>query len=392
LHADGNKVYYNVNVNNFRKHFTVEAPLAAISLQQVRKFYDNGFHAVRDFNLDIGDGEFVVFVGPSGCGKSTTLRMIAGLEEISDGTLRIGGRVVNHVQPKERDIAMVFQSYALYPHMTVRQNMGFALKLDGVPKPAITQRVDEAARMLQLGDLLERRPKELSGGQRQRVALGRAIVRKPQAFLMDEPLSNLDAKLRVEMRSSILKLHRQLGVTTVYVTHDQVEAMTMGDRIVVMKGGEIQQVASPMELYDRPVNVFVGGFIGSPAMSFLDGTLDAGTVRGDGYQLPLPAALAQRLAAHAGAAVRLGLRPEIFTLAAGSGRVPVHAVVDVVEPLGAETIVTLSVGAGTVVARLEGHVPLQAAQALTLYLDTARLHVFDAATELNIGLAPKGAA
>ncbi|HEX8601336.1 MAG TPA: sn-glycerol-3-phosphate ABC transporter ATP-binding protein UgpC [Pseudoduganella sp.] len=368
--------------------------MAAISLQQVRKFYDNGFHAVRDFNLDIGDGEFVVFVGPSGCGKSTTLRMIAGLEDISDGQLRIGGRIVNDLEPKERDIAMVFQSYALYPHMTVRQNMGFALKLDGVPKASITERVDEAARMLQLDHLLERRPKELSGGQRQRVALGRAIVRKPQAFLMDEPLSNLDAKLRVEMRASILKLHRQLGVTTVYVTHDQVEAMTMGDRIVVMKGGEIQQVASPMELYERPVNVFVGGFIGSPAMSFLDGGFSAsdGVVAGDGYLLPLPAAMAARVAAglavDGGRAVKIGLRPEILSLDPAAG-VPLHAVVDVVEPLGAETIVSLRVGGGSVVARLGGHARLVPEQALTLYLDTARLHVFDAITEANIGLGPK---
>ncbi|GGY43566.1 ABC transporter ATP-binding protein [Pseudoduganella albidiflava] len=369
--------------------------MAAISLQQVRKFYDNGFHAVRDFSLDIGDGEFVVFVGPSGCGKSTTLRMIAGLEDISDGTLRIGGTVVNDLQPKERDIAMVFQSYALYPHMTVRQNMGFALKLDGVPKAAVAQRVDEAARMLQLDHLLERRPKELSGGQRQRVALGRAIVRKPQAFLMDEPLSNLDAKLRVEMRASILKLHRQLGVTTVYVTHDQVEAMTMGDRIVVMKGGEIQQVASPMELYERPVNVFVGGFIGSPAMSFLDGELRDGCVVGDGYALRLPAAMADRVAAglamNGGRAVKLGLRPEILSLDRAAGE-PLAAVVDVVEPLGAETIVTLRVGGGTVVARLGGHARLEPEQALTLYLDTARTHVFDAATEANIGLGQREAA
>ncbi|QBE61782.1 ABC transporter ATP-binding protein [Pseudoduganella lutea] len=367
--------------------------MAAISLQQVRKFYDNGFHAVRDFNLDIGDGEFVVFVGPSGCGKSTTLRMIAGLEEISDGQLRIGGTVVNDLEPKARDIAMVFQSYALYPHMTVRQNMGFALKLDGVPKTAITQRVDEAARMLQLDHLLDRRPKELSGGQRQRVALGRAIVRKPQAFLMDEPLSNLDAKLRVEMRASILKLHRQLGVTTVYVTHDQVEAMTMGDRIVVMKGGEIQQVASPMELYERPVNVFVGGFIGSPAMSFLDGELRDGSVTGDGYALRLPAAMAARAAGNQGAgrAVKLGLRPEILSLDPATGAA-LAVVVDVVEPLGAETIVTLRVGGGTVVARLGGNVKLVPEQAITLYLDTARVHVFDAATEANIGLGPREAA
>ncbi len=366
--------------------------MAAISLQQVRKYYDNGFHAVRDFNLQIEDGEFIVFVGPSGCGKSTTLRMIAGLEDISEGTLRIGGRVVNAMQPKERDIAMVFQSYALYPHMTVRQNMGFALKLDGVPKAGIAARVDEAARMLQLDHLLDRRPKELSGGQRQRVALGRAIVRKPQAFLMDEPLSNLDAKLRVEMRASISRLHRQLGVTTVYVTHDQVEAMTMGDRIVVMRGGEIQQVARPMELYERPVNLFVGSFIGSPAMSFLDGVLRDGAVAGDGYTLPLPEPMAARVASFDGTAVKLGLRPEIFTLPSWApGQALMQAQVDAVEPLGAETIVNLRVGGGRAVARLGGYVQLQPEQTIALALDTTRVHIFDAASERNISLPPAAA-
>jgi multiple sugar transport system ATP-binding protein len=363
--------------------------MAAISLQQVRKHYDNGFSAVKDFNLQIANGEFVVFVGPSGCGKSTTLRMIAGLESISAGTLRINGRVVNELEPKERDIAMVFQSYALYPHMTVRQNMGFALKLDGVPKEQITERVNAAAGMLQLDSLLERRPKELSGGQRQRVALGRAIVRQPQAFLMDEPLSNLDAKLRVEMRASISKLHRQLGVTTVYVTHDQVEAMTMGDRIVVMRGGEIQQVATPMELYERPVNLFVGSFIGSPAMSFLEGTLSRGVVSGDGYSLPLSEAMASRLAAREGARVKLGVRPEIFSMPSQcSGLAELPATVDAVEPLGAETIVNLRIGAGQrAVARLAGHVQVKPDQMLAMRIDMDRVHVFDAASEENIGLA-----
>jgi multiple sugar transport system ATP-binding protein len=366
--------------------------MAAITMQQVRKFYDNGFHAVKDFNLHIEDGEFVVFVGPSGCGKSTTLRMIAGLEEISDGQLRIGGRVVNDMQPKERDIAMVFQSYALYPHMTVRQNMGFALKLDGVPRDGIARRVDEAARILQLENLLERRPRELSGGQRQRVALGRAIVRKPQAFLMDEPLSNLDAKLRVEMRASISRLHRQLKVTTVYVTHDQVEAMTMGDRIVVMKGGEIQQVASPMELYARPANLFVGSFIGSPAMSFLDGVIEDGVVQGEGYRLALAPDMAARLAGQGGRPVKLGLRPEILSLAEGSAPPQglLRALVDVVEPLGAETIVNLRVGAATLVARLAGHVQLRPEHAVHMQVDMRRAHLFDAVTELNISLAPPG--
>ncbi|MQA37959.1 ABC transporter ATP-binding protein [Rugamonas aquatica] len=364
--------------------------MAAISLQHVRKFYDNGFHAVKDFNLHIEDGEFVVFVGPSGCGKSTTLRMIAGLEDISDGNLQIGGRVVNDLQPKERDIAMVFQSYALYPHMTVRQNMGFALKLDGVPKAQINERVDEAAKMLHLEPLLERRPKELSGGQRQRVALGRAIVRKPQAFLMDEPLSNLDAKLRVEMRASIARLHRKLGVTTVYVTHDQVEAMTMGDRIVVMKGGEIQQVASPMALYERPANKFVGSFIGSPAMSFLDGHVLGGVVGGEGYALTLPTDMAQRVSGHEGRPVSLGLRPEILSLlqpgaVADNGAV-LRGVAEVVEPLGAETIVTVQVGAQNIVARLAGNVDIRAGQALALVVDCSRIHLFDAESEANISL------
>ena len=364
--------------------------MAEISLQHVRKYYDNGFHAVKDFNLHIEDGEFVVFVGPSGCGKSTTLRMIAGLEDISEGHLRIGGRVVNQLLPKERDIAMVFQSYALYPHMTVRQNMGFALKLDGVPKAQIAQRVDEAATMLHLQPLLERKPKELSGGQRQRVALGRAIVRKPQAFLMDEPLSNLDAKLRVEMRASISRLHRKLGVTTVYVTHDQVEAMTMGDRIVVMKGGEIQQVASPMELYERPANKFVGSFIGSPAMSFLHGQLRGGEVRGDGFALALPADMAQRVAPYQGREVSIGVRPEIVGLQPSGGSDGVlRAVAEVVEPLGAETIINLQVGAAqNLVARLAGNVKVAAGQALDLHLDCRRIHLFDAASEANIGLAP----
>jgi multiple sugar transport system ATP-binding protein len=369
--------------------------MANISLRHVKKYYDNGFHAVKDFSLDIADGEFIVFVGPSGCGKSTTLRMIAGLEDISEGTLEIGGRIVNDLLPKERDIAMVFQSYALYPHMTVRENMGFALKLGKVAKQDIARRVDAAAETLHLGPLLDRRPKELSGGQRQRVALGRAIVRQPQAFLMDEPLSNLDAKLRVEMRASISKLHRSLGVTTVYVTHDQVEAMTMGDRIVVMKGGEIQQVASPMTLYNRPANKFVGSFIGSPAMSFLDGALDGGVVRGDGFALALPAGMAQRLAPHDGRRVCLGLRPEILCWRPSPPAAPclatpsnvLQALADVVEPLGAETIVSVLVGsAGRLVARLSGYVQPAIGQTMQLVVDMDRLQVFDTETEVNIGL------
>src|SRR5215213_4735467 len=244
--------------------------MATVSLDGVNKIYDNGFHAIHDLNLDIADNEFLVLVGPSGCGKSTALRMVAGLETITSGELRIDGRVVNDVEPKDRDIAMVFQNYALYPHMTVFDNIGFALKLARIPRPEIDSRVRKAAAILELEPYLDRKPGQLSGGQRQRVAMGRAIVRQPAAFLMDEPLSNLDAKLRVQMRAEIAHLQRELGTTTVYVTHDQVEAMTMGDRVAVLKRGKLQQFASPNELYDRPVNAFVAGFIGSPAMNMFD--------------------------------------------------------------------------------------------------------------------------
>ncbi|HEX7914872.1 sn-glycerol-3-phosphate ABC transporter ATP-binding protein UgpC, partial [Rudaea sp.] len=284
--------------------------MASVVLRNLRKLYADGRVAVKDFNLDVGDGEFVVFVGPSGCGKSTTLRMIAGLEEISAGTLEIDGKVVNDLAPKQRDVAMVFQNYALYPHMSVRENMAFALKLAGRTKAEIERRVLEAARMLQLEALLERKPAALSGGERQRIALGRAIVREPRLFLMDEPLSNLDAKLRVEMRASIGRLHDRLGVTTIYVTHDQVEAMTMGDRIVVMKDGEIQQIAAPIELYERPLNKFVGGFIGSPAMSFLAARWEAGAFNGSGFALALPPGRREQLKLAEQQDVWLGLRPE----------------------------------------------------------------------------------
>src|SRR5512144_803815 len=247
--------------------------MAVVQLEQVGKVYPDGTRAVNDLNLDIADGEFVVLVGPSGCGKTTALRMVAGLEEISDGLVKIGDRVVNDLTPRERDIAMVFQSYALYPHLSVYDNIAFSLKLHKLPKAEIDKRVRDAARILDLEPFLKRKPKALSGGQRQRVAMGRAIVRQPSAFLMDEPLSNLDAKLRVQMRAEISELQRTLGVTTIYVTHDQVEAMTMGDRVAVMRKGELQQAAEPQELYDHPVNLFVGGFIGSPAMNMLEATL-----------------------------------------------------------------------------------------------------------------------
>lgn len=283
--------------------------MAEVVLDSIYKRY-GPVTVVKDFNLHIKDEEFMVFVGPSGCGKTTTLRMIAGLEEISEGTLRIGDRVVNDVPPKDRDIAMVFQNYALYPHMNVYQNMSFGLRLRKTPKAEIDQRVREAAKILQIEHLLERRPRELSGGQRQRVALGRAIVREPKVFLMDEPLSNLDAKLRVEMRASITKLHRRLGVTTVYVTHDQVEAMTMGTRIVVMKDGVIQQVDSPINLYEKPINKFVGGFMGSPAMNFLVGTVQDGKITSQSFSVRPDPELAQKLQRHNGQKVYFGIRPE----------------------------------------------------------------------------------
>ena len=277
--------------------------MAEIVLDHITKRFPDGALAVDDVNLDIADGEFVILVGPSGCGKSTTLNMIAGLEDITSGELRIGGKVVNQMAPKDRDIAMVFQSYALYPHMTVRQNMGFALKLAKTPQNVIDQKVEEAARILDLTQHLDRKPANLSGGQRQRVAMGRAIVRDPSVFLMDEPLSNLDAKLRVQMRTEVSRIQRRLGTTMVYVTHDQTEAMTLGDRVAVMRSGLIQQVASPQELYDRPANLFVAGFIGSPAMNFMGGTLEEGKLRTGLGDIPLtgrPAAGAEQLGAGPG--------------------------------------------------------------------------------------------
>ena len=293
--------------------------MASLSLQHINKTYPNGFEAVKDFNLEIEDKEFIIFVGPSGCGKSTTLRMIAGLEEITSGTLKIGDKVVNDVEPKDRDIAMVFQNYALYPHMTVYDNMAFGLKLRKTPKDQIDKMVKEAAKILDLEKLLDRKPKALSGGQRQRVAMGRAIVRDPKVFLMDEPLSNLDAKLRVQMRTEISKLHDRLGATIIYVTHDQTEAMTLGTRIVVMKDGVVQQVDTPQNLYNKPGNLFVAGFIGSPQMNFLDATVkvsgkDVDLIVGQ-YKLRLPAEKAKALidGGYDGKTVVMGIRPENVT-------------------------------------------------------------------------------
>ncbi|PKR88431.1 sugar ABC transporter ATP-binding protein [Pleomorphomonas diazotrophica] len=339
--------------------------MANVSIDNVAKFY--GSHKViHGIDIDIADGEFVTLVGPSGCGKSTLLRMIAGLEEISDGDIRIGDRVVNDVPPKERDIAMVFQNYALYPHMTVAQNMGFALKLKGESRATIDARVREAAAILALEPYLDRLPKQLSGGQRQRVAMGRAIVRSPQVFLFDEPLSNLDAKLRVQMRAEIKDLHRRLGTTTVYVTHDQIEAMTMADRIVVMKGGVVEQIGRPLELYDRPANLFVATFIGSPAMNLLTGRAgQGGFVTGDGVVLPLPATAAA-------GATTYGIRPEHLTLDETGFR----AEVVVIEPTGAETQVLARCGGQTLVAVLRERVELNPGDIIGLKPDLSAVHLF----------------
>ncbi|MBV8937007.1 MAG: sn-glycerol-3-phosphate ABC transporter ATP-binding protein UgpC, partial [Alphaproteobacteria bacterium] len=317
--------------------------MAEIEFNNVTKRYDDGFEAVKHLNLDVPDGELMILVGPSGCGKSTALRMVAGLEDISGGELKIGGQVVNERAPKDRDIAMVFQNYALYPHMTVRENMGFALKLAKVPKEEIDQKVEEAARILDLEQHLDRKPANLSGGQRQRVAMGRAIVRNPSVFLMDEPLSNLDAKLRVQMRTEISRIQQRLQTTTIYVTHDQTEAMTLGDRIAVMRAGELQQVGPPSELYGHPANLFVAGFIGSPSMNFLAGELDGDTVDLPIGRVPVPTELRERLASGRGGGSRrvvAGLRPEHFEDASlipdRSRGATFKTKVDVLESMGSE--------------------------------------------------------
>jgi multiple sugar transport system ATP-binding protein len=364
--------------------------VAKLSLRHVYKNYGD-VKVVKDFNLEIDDKEFIVFVGPSGCGKSTTLRMIAGLEEISSGEIWIGDKLVNNVPPKDRDIAMVFQNYALYPHMNVYENMAFGLKLRKFSKQEIDKRVKEAAEILGLSHLLSRKPKELSGGQRQRVALGRAIVREPAVFLMDEPLSNLDAKLRVQMRTELSKLHARLQTTTIYVTHDQVEAMTMGTRIVVMKDGIIQQVAPPQELYDQPNNLFVAGFIGSPAMNFLRGTLSADGKVFDGgtFKIALPEKLVAAAAGkYANKKVILGVRPEDVKADADYVRsneaFKLTAKVDVIEPLGAEIFLYLSTGENTITARVEPHLRFTVGQEVELALNPAKMHLFDVETEQAI--------
>ncbi len=342
--------------------------MAEVTIRNLVKLY-GGLQVMHGLDLDIPDGEFVVLVGPSGCGKSTLLRMIAGLEEVSAGDINIGDRRVNNLAPSERDIAMVFQNYALYPHKTVAANMGFALKMRGMTKAAIDEKVRRAAEILGLLPYLDRFPRNLSGGQRQRVAMGRAIVRDPQVFLFDEPLSNLDAKLRVQMRAEIRELHQRLKTTTVYVTHDQIEAMTMADRIVVMQGGRIEQVGAPLDLYDRPANTFVAGFIGSPAMNMLDGVVKGGMVDVPGARLPLPTGM--KVAE--GREVIYGIRPEHLSV----GSTGIAGDVAVVEPTGSETHVVLRFGGRDVVAMFRDRVPFRPGDALVLVPDAVSVHLFD---------------
>ncbi|WP_064091754.1 ABC transporter ATP-binding protein [Rossellomorea aquimaris] len=364
--------------------------MAELKLENIYKIYDNKVTAVNDFNLHINDKEFIVFVGPSGCGKSTTLRMIAGLEEISKGDFSIDGKRVNEVAPKDRDIAMVFQNYALYPHMSVYDNMAFGLKLRKFDKKEIDRRVQEAAKILGLEALLERKPKALSGGQRQRVALGRAIVRDAKVFLMDEPLSNLDAKLRVQMRAEIAKLHQRLQTTTIYVTHDQTEAMTMATRIVVMKDGVIQQVGSPKEVYDKPENIFVGGFIGSPAMNFFQGSLEEGTfVIGDSkVSVPEGKMKVLREQGYVGKNIVLGVRPEdihdepLFLDTAQGAKIV--AKIEVSELTGAETMLYSQLEGQEFVARVDSRTDIVAGQTIDLAFDMNKAHFFDTETEFRI--------
>ena len=375
--------------------------MASLSLRGIYKRYPGGVVAVSDFSMNIKDKEFIILVGPSGCGKSTTLRMIAGLEEISEGELFIGDRLVNDVAPKDRDIAMVFQNYALYPHMTVFENMAFGLKLRKVPKDEIKKLVEEAAKILDISHLLDRKPKALSGGQRQRVALGRAIVRDPQVFLLDEPLSNLDAKLRAQMRTELSKLHKKLGTTFIYVTHDQIEAMTMGDRIVVMKDGYIQQIDSPLNLYENPVNKFVAGFIGTPQMNFIDaklimmngkftvefGSEDTKTSRGRKFYVEIPSAKADTevLNYYVDKDVVLGVRPESihdeesFINSATTGII--EANVDVTEMMGAETYLYLTCEGFPITARVSPRCAARPQDVVKLAIDANKIHLFDASDE-----------
>ena len=368
--------------------------MASLSLKNICKVYPNGFEAVKDFNLEVEDKEFIIFVGPSGCGKSTTLRMIAGLEEISSGELSIDGRVVNDVEPKDRDIAMVFQNYALYPHMTVFDNMAFGLKLRKVPKDEIKKKVEEAAKILDLEKLLDRKPKALSGGQRQRVAMGRAIVRNPKVFLMDEPLSNLDAKLRVQMRSEISALHQRLGATIIYVTHDQTEAMTLGTRIVVLKDGVIMQVDSPIKLYNEPDNLFVAGFIGSPQMNFIDAKVviegEKVTLKFDKFEVVLPPAKAKKLidGGYNGKTVVMGIRPDDISDSQISVETFKESKVDAdvtgYELLGSEVLLYFTIGDAKMAAKVDSRTPARLGDHIVLALDPEKIHVFDKETELTI--------
>src|ERR1700704_1238967 len=363
--------------------------MARVLMRGLNKKYDE-VHAVIDVNLDITDQEFVVLVGPSGCGKTTTLRMVAGLESITGGQISIDEQVVNELAPMDRDIAMVFQNYALYPHMSVYDNMAFGLKMRKFDKPQIEQRVKEAADILGIQELLKRKPRQLSGGQRQRVALGRAIVRHPRVFLFDEPLSNLDAKLRVQMRVELKKLHERLGTTAIYVTHDQVEAMTLGDRVVVMRDGWVQQVGDPMELYNEPANRFVAGFIGSPAMNFADVRIAAENgslwAEGDGIRLKVPGSMADRVGADAGKPVTYGIRPEDMRVARDSDppELNIPAVVEVVERLGSEILLDVAVGSVTMVASVEPTNTAKVHEKLQLAVNPERLHFFDSESEAAI--------
>ncbi len=370
--------------------------MARVQLENICKQYSNGFKAVKDVNIDIKDKEFIVLVGPSGCGKSTTLRMIAGLEDITSGELKIDGKVVNDVMPKQRDIAMVFQNYALYPHMTVYENMSFSLKLSKMDKKTIDQKVHAVAKILKLDNLLDRKPKALSGGQRQRVALGRVIVRNPKVFLMDEPLSNLDAKLRTEMRAEISKLHKDLGATFIYVTHDQVEAMTMGDRIVVMKDGVVQQIDSPKNLYDLPYNKFVASFIGSPQMNLVDvkiveenGKLYAEFTNGDRFLIPQNKADLLKNKNYVGKEVTIGVRPEDIHVendktAVSEEHTLIEAQVEIRELMGAEVYVYMRYIKDELIAKFPVQHDVELGQKIKLYFDMKRVHFFDKESEVNV--------
>ncbi len=383
--------------------------MATVSMEKLNKVYENGFHAVKDLSIDIADGEFMVLVGPSGCGKTTALRMVAGLEDITSGVLRIGGKEANDETPKERDIAMVFQNYALYPHMTVAENIGFALKLRKLPKDQLNAKVKEAADILGLTDWLDRKPGQLSGGQRQRVAMGRAIVREPSVFLMDEPLSNLDAKLRVQMRAEVARIQRRIGVATIYVTHDQVEAMTMGDRVTVMRDGVLQQVDTPQNLYDNPDNIFVAAFIGSPAQNLYDAALTEGarSIKLGSQEIALPDAVRVKrpaLASYAGQDVVVGMRPEHLPAAKpGDTGCTLVGKVDLIEALGSELVLHFTIDAhrviaegavekdeaeavtaGEGVARVEPKTPVKVGDMMTFAIDIEDMQFFDPKTGLAI--------